>query len=101
MMLSNAFSLNSKNNKNYIKESKRPPPIAKQQPLQQQQPQQLAQQQNFEKGKHYIICIKDRSSSSQRLRKTIAEPKTAIEPSTFWWPVRRSNHWATVPEMVS
>ena len=37
----------------------------------------------------------DERRSSSILRKTISEPQTGIEPSTFCWPVRRSNHWAT------
>ena len=41
------------------------------------------------------------SSSSSFLRKTISEPQTGIEAATFWWPVRRSNHWATKTQMVS
>ena len=30
-----------------------------------------------------------------------SEPQTGIEPATFWWPVGRSNHWATKTQMVS
>ena len=50
--------------------------------------------------KIYIEII-DKWSSSSILRKTISEPQTGIEPATFWWPVRRSNHWATKAQMVS
>ena len=43
----------------------------------------------------------DEWSSSPIVRKTISEPQTGIEPTTFWWPVRRSNHWATKTQMAS
>ena len=33
--------------------------------------------------------------SSPILRETISESQTGIESAIFWWPVRRSNHWAT------
>ena len=29
------------------------------------------------------------------------EPQTGIEPATFWWPLKRSNRWATETQMVS
>ena len=32
---------------------------------------------------------------------TVYEPQTGIEPATFWWPVRRSNHWAMKTKMAS
>ena len=34
-------------------------------------------------------------------QKMISEPQTGIEPATFWWPVRRTNHWAKETQMVS
>ena len=34
-------------------------------------------------------------------QKTISEPQKGIEPTTFWWPVRRSNHQATKTQMES
>ena len=52
-----------------------------------------------------LIAFVDDSANqmieSPILRKTISEPQTGIEPATFWWPVRRSNHWATKPQMTS
>ena len=42
----------------------------------------------------------DERSSSSILRKTLSEPQTGIEPATFWWPVRRSNHWATKTQVA-
>ena len=52
-------------------------------------------------GSLEIFWMRHERSSSSILRKTISEPKTVIEPSTFWWPVRRSNHWATKSQMES
>ena len=43
----------------------------------------------------------DERLSSLNLRKMVREPHTAIEPATFWWPVRRTNDWATKTQMVS
>ena len=39
-----------------------------------------------------LFWMRNEHSSSSILRKTISEPKKGIEPATFWWPVRRSNH---------
>ena len=49
----------------------------------------------------WIYVETDERSSSSILRKTISEPQTGIEPATFWWPVRRSNHWATKTQMAN
>ena len=43
--------------------------------------------------------MNDRQALSSK--KTISEPQTGIEPATFWWPVRRCNHWATKTQMDS
>ena len=43
----------------------------------------------------------DERSSSSVLTKTIFEPQTGTEPATFWWPVRRSNQWASKTQMGS
>ena len=40
-------------------------------------------------------------SSSHILKKMISEPQTGIKPTTFWWLVRHSNHWATKTQMES
>ena len=48
----------------------------------------------------YLKMI-DEWSSSPILRKTISEPQTGIEPATFWWSLRRSNHWPTQTQMAS
>ena len=61
-------------------------------------------------GSHYILVMIDAVKylrnvrawiylnrdewSSHVLRKTISEHQTWIEPATFWWPARRSYHWA-------
>ena len=39
-------------------------------------------------------------SSLSQTQKNICEPQTGIEPTTFWSPVRRSNHWATRTQMA-
>ena len=51
--------------------------------------------------RYTVSWKKDERSSSSILRKTISEPQTGIEPATFWWPVRRSNYWATKTQMMS
>ena len=33
-------------------------------------------------------------------QKNVSEPQTGFEPATFWSPVRRSNHWATMTQMA-
>ena len=33
-------------------------------------------------------------------QKMISEPQTGIEAATFWWPVRRSNHWVSSLKIV-
>ena len=43
--------------------------------------------------------LKDERSSSSFLRKTISEPQRGIGPTTFWWLVRRFNHWVTKTQM--
>ena len=46
----------------------------------------------FEVKAWIYLEIGERSSSSI-LRKTNSELQAGIEPATFWWPVRRSNHF--------
>ena len=56
---------------------------------------------DFRNVRAWIYLEIDERSSSSIFRKTISEPQTEIEPATFWWPVRRSNHWATKTQMES
>ena len=42
-----------------------------------------------------ILWMMDECSSRPKLRKTISDPQTRIEPATFWWLVRRFDHWGT------
>ena len=52
-------------------------------------------------AKQFLEWMIDERSSSSYLIKTTSEHKTGIEPATFWWPLRRCNHWATETQMVS
>ena len=49
----------------------------------------------------FFLQMIDERWSSSILRKAISEHQMGMESATFWWPVRRPNHWVAKIHMVS